>query len=86
MRNKRINKILVTTMALVMLTIPIASTAYAVETTESENIYIEDTEYTADEVRDNVDLYNKIKEEKPEYLKELLNIDYLEHQVMLQIV
>jgi len=69
-----------------MLTIPNASTAYAVETTKSKNIYIEDTEYKADEVRDNVDLYNKIKEEKPEYLKELLNIDYLEHQVMLQIV
>jgi hypothetical protein len=81
MKNKRINKILVTTMALVMLTIPIASTAYAVETTESENIYIEDTEYTADEVRDNVDLYNKLKEEKPEYLKELLNIDYLENEI-----
>lgn len=82
MKNKIIKKFLVTTMALVMISIPIASTAYAVETTESlDNIYIGDTDYTADEVRDNVELYNKLKEENPEYLKELLNLDYLENEI-----
>lgn len=71
MKNKRINRILATTMASVIISLSIASTTYA----------LEDENYTESEVSDNIELYNELKEDNPEYLKKLLDIDYLENEI-----